>query len=533
MYRLLLRHCRLPLVVSVAFPYSFHLCGHGHFLQFAAACQVEKDIWLAAIQDATSTAPEWKNEPQSSLPDAGLATSPTEEEHHEYSATPLPTIQSLSELEGSDAVVPPSIAKAQSRPFKTMPRMDGCPLRYDGQTSSNVALSRRSSTASVKAFFAPLTFDISTRITRPSSQVRQQVDHALHDVFSDNCLTVRSQALMREEELFQVRKKTSAAMTRSNSGLSITSAMKRRYDSVIVSSRRRGSLDGHGIEPVSDSENSKTAQVIIPRRTKTTSTKRRHHPSLSLIPTEVDVLAEVDTPTLSPDGLPDSPSPLSNCSSATSSNVGSMVPSPLDPSIPLPLPPTGPHRQSETTLHTRTHDYRPKRTRSMVDNVRCFFHSRSLSPTPPSAGHLSPKSAAHTLEPESNSITQWWRRGSLRRRAQSSPDVPTDESSSPCTTPAYSSDDHHASNVTQDPHASVYSSHPDTGASQTPHSVPPTPRRVAFKDSMPYRRRSLYVSSRLDVKPPSRSDSAPSTPRKTLKSVLFFRTSSFTPIDSR
>ncbi|THH28410.1 hypothetical protein EUX98_g5771 [Antrodiella citrinella] len=175
---------------DATFPYSFQLCGYGHYLQFAASCQMEKEIWMAAIQDAMSTAPEWKNEPQSSLPDAIAATSPTEEEHHEFTATPLPTIQSLSEFEGSDAVVPPSATRSQSRPQKTTSRVDSV-LRHDGQTST-LALSRRSSTASVKAFFAPLSFDMSSRIARPSSQVRQQVDHALHDVFSDNCLTIRS-----------------------------------------------------------------------------------------------------------------------------------------------------------------------------------------------------------------------------------------------------------------------------------------------------------------------------------------------------
>jgi len=484
---------------------------------------------MAAIQDAMSTAPEWKNEPQSSLPDAVAATSPTEEEHHEFTATPLPTIQSLSELEGSDAVVPPSATKAQSRTFKTLPRMEGSTLRHDGQTST-LALSRRSSTASVKAFFAPLSFDISSRIARPSSQVRQQVDHALHDVFSDNCLTVRSQALLREEELFQVRKKPSAGMSRSNSGLSLTSAMKRRYDSVLVSSRRRSSMDGYGVELVSDSERSTPA--ILSRRPKPLGTKRRHHPSLSLVPSEGPVLAEVDTPALSPDVLPDSPSPLSNCSSATSSNVGSIVPSPLDASIPLPLSSSSSYHHRSETLNARTNDFRPKRTRSMVDNVRYFFHSRSVSPTPSSVGYPSPKAAINPLEAD-NGLVQWWRKGSLRRRAQSSPDVPGDGDESPCMTSGPSSDDHHPE--TAPLHAStLYStSTQDTGESQTPHTSPPTPRRVAFKDSMPGRRRSSYVPSRYEVKPPVRSDSVPNTPRKTLKNVLFFRTSSFTPLDSR
>ncbi|KAH8094906.1 hypothetical protein BXZ70DRAFT_896404, partial [Cristinia sonorae] len=484
-----------------------------------AACQVEKEIWMAAIQDATSMPPEWKNEPVSSLPEAIL---PAAEEHHEFTTTPLPTIQSLSELEGSDTASPPMTAKPQSRPYKTMPRMDGSALRHESQNSN---LSRRSSTASVKAFFAPLSFDISSRVSRPSSQVRQQVDHALHDVFSDNCLTVRSQALMREEELFQIRKKTPAGMSRSNSGLSLTSAMRRRYDSVLVSSRRRSSMDGQGADPSSDTENGRT----ISRRALTLGARRRQHPRLSLVSSEGSILAEADPPSLSPDIMPDSPSPLSNCSSATSSHAGSAMPSPMQGTIQLSLPLESRGKSEPTSMPIR--DYLPKRTRSMVDNFRYFFHSRSASPTPSSSGFPSPRTVTHTLDPDVNSLVHWWRRGSLRRRSQSSPDVPNDESA--CTTPGLSSDDQHI--LTDDKH-SPHMRRRDSAMSHDtdiPRSAP-SPRRVAFKESLPFRRRSLYATTRHDHQPhgPVRSDSAPSTPRRSLRTVLFFRSNSFTPLDT-
>lgn len=65
------------------------------------------------------------------------------------------------------------------------------------------ALDRRTSTLSVKAFFSPLSFE--SRVSCLSSQIHHQVDHGIHDVISDGFVTMRSQARMRDEELFQLR----------------------------------------------------------------------------------------------------------------------------------------------------------------------------------------------------------------------------------------------------------------------------------------------------------------------------------------
>ncbi|KAK7696169.1 hypothetical protein QCA50_000820 [Cerrena zonata] len=198
---------------DAAFPFSFHLFGNGHHLQFAAACQHEKDIWLAGIQEATSQPPSWQNEPVTNLQTTEkekvpIAAEVLVEEPHDLTSPGLPTIHSMGEMEDHDGAM--QIPRTYSRPFKTMPRLEGSAFRNEQLGSGYVPLSRRSSTASVKAFFAPLSFETSSRISRPSSQVRQQVDHGLHDVFSDSCIAVRSQAQMRGGELFQVRKKYSA-----------------------------------------------------------------------------------------------------------------------------------------------------------------------------------------------------------------------------------------------------------------------------------------------------------------------------------
>ncbi|OSD04518.1 hypothetical protein PYCCODRAFT_1465988 [Trametes coccinea BRFM310] len=277
------------------FPYSFHVAAYGGHLRLAASCPQEKAIWLAAIADALSTKPSWTNEPLSSFQaDEKSPLSPVDDAPAQESPSGLPTIQSLSELEkqsddkDATATTTPTSAtttpttpaggKGQLKSSRTMSRLDSFSLRQEPAhapqlaATFSAALSRRSSTASVKAFFSsPMSFD-PARIARPSAQVRAQVEHGLHDIFSEACLAARAQAQMRGEELFVLRPPASGAaaggagggsgaggglgkrstsglpLPRSNSGISIANAMgfsaaKRRYDSVLVS-RRKSSMDG-------------------------------------------------------------------------------------------------------------------------------------------------------------------------------------------------------------------------------------------------------------------------------------------------
>ena len=505
-----------PLYVIAALPYAFHLHRTGYHLHLAAACQLEKTIWMAAIEDALSILPpDWENEPIPNIPaDERPPMSATEEIASEWS-TPLPTIQSMSELETApDPNAPTALPLPSPKKMpKTISKVDGIALRQEYQLA---ALNRRTSTSSVKAFFAPLSFE--SKITRPSSQIRQQVDTGLNDVFSDTFLTVRAQAQMRDEELFQLRRKQ-GNVSRSNSGLSISGAFtsRRRHDTGVLPSRRKNSVDGI-LEVISDPEvNQKSAATVtVSKRSKSAIAKRRGKLALSVIPSQAAYFDGDQPAVQSPEGSLDTPSPLTQCSSTSSSNVGSALPSPMDGSSPLPLPVPGTVRRSDS----RRSDYGPKRARSMVDNVRHFFQPRSTSPSPSIEG--SPKTPPASLDPEPDTpggtpggLVTWWRRGSLRRRVQSSPEVPADDSA-PSTPPA--SEDSHVSSKSGEIESTAESSEP-------PSKHPPraTPRRVAFSDATPVRRRSLFSSSsRSDFG--SNSTTEPAFPRsKTLKNIFNFQ----------
>lgn len=508
---------------------------------------------MTAIHEAVAVSPTWFYEPLSSLQadDKPQSASAVDDAPLEF-GTPLPTIQSLSELESqADPLVPEPATRPKSRlDSRQRPnsRLDMA-LRQEQQmqVTSLAAVSRRSSTASVKAFFSPLSLDPSTRITRPSSQVRQQVDQALHDVISEHLMAARSQALMREEDLFQVRRKPGAVMARSNSGLSITGAMnlaakRRRHDNVLAS-RRKGSLDGGSDHP-SDLDVNGKSLTTLSGRAKSLASRRRKKPLPSLVPAasnlmKVESEAELDIPIAqSPGGLLDSPRVPSQCSSTTSSNAGSALPSPVDLAMPLHLPDLAPDatlRQSDVIIASGE-EFRPKRTRSMVDNVRYFFQSRPASPSS-SSGHNSPLPVPLVpQEPESqppSSFVQWWRKGSLRRRVQSSPEVPGEEPQLAI-----------AGRASEDNRASLFATRlPDTSEEQpskpTPDGgetrAPSNHRRVAFNDTIPSRRRSLFApSTRFRDSSPQHNapEPPPAVPRKSLKSVWFFqRSNSFTPMD--
>lgn len=510
-----------------ALPYAFHLLSPGYHIHLATACQTEKAVWMAAIQDAGSMqSPEWTNEPVPCMPaDDRQPLSATDECAPDWSAQ-LPTIQSMSEIETTptpDSTSPAPPAPSPRKVAKTVSRADGV---REYQLS---ALNRRTSTSSVKAFFAPLSFD--SRITRPSSQIRQQVDQGLHDVFSETFVTIRSQAQLRDEELFQLRRKP-ANMSRSNSGLSISGAFttRRRHDSTIVlSSRRKGSLDGAS-DILGDPElGQRPSPAPLSKRSRSKSgvAKRRGKLPLSVVPSQSSYVDGDAAAVRSPGGSADAPPPLTQCSSTSSSNAGSTLPSPMDLTIPLPIPP-------QTSGHIRPTDgwrpeYRPKRARSMVDNVKHFFHPRSTSPSPSNDG--SPHIPVVSLDIEADSpggFLPWWRRGSLRRRVQSSPEVPMDDPS-PAVTTAPSSEDSHVSKsfLTPDPSPpGPAPAHDESAANITPPRAPH--RRVAFSDALPIRRRTLLGFSRADLR------SSPSTEStllrsKTLKNIfLFQRSNSFT-----
>ncbi|PCH39229.1 hypothetical protein WOLCODRAFT_141151 [Wolfiporia cocos MD-104 SS10] len=381
-----------------------------------------------------------------------------------------------------------------------------------------------------------MTLDPTTRIARPSSQVRQHVDQGLRDVFSQNCVAARSQALLREEELFHARKKTS----RSNSGLSITGAItlaaKRRYDSVLVS-RRKGSVDVPA-DQLNDLDDGGKNLATLSRRAKSLASRRRKKPLPSIVPmvaselSKVESEAEADIPaSQSPAALLESPFAASQCSSNTSSNAESVLPSPVDL--------IGPPRQYVVVVTGE--EFRPKRTRSMADSVKYFFHSRPASPCS-SSGHPSPSSTPPALVPQEHDtwreppggFVHWWRKGSLRRRVQSSPNMPGDDGQP--TVPGRASADSRGSFLVKvQPSTTAEGS-----SSSTPEpgeKSPGSSRRVAFNDSLPTRRRSLFVPSSRQRDPSSSPQVTPdaspsSTARRSLRNMWRFqRSDSFTPMD--
>ncbi|KAI0371547.1 hypothetical protein BV20DRAFT_941647 [Pilatotrama ljubarskyi] len=575
-----------------SFPYSFHVLAHGHHLQIGAACAQEKAIWLGAIHDALAAKPTWSNEPLSSFQADDKTPLSALDEGLQESSSPsgLPAIQSMSELEKQADASPSTVevatamatGKGQLRYSRTLSRLDSFALRQDQHGSVgtfSAALSRRSSTASVKAFFSPISFD-SPRMTRPSSQVRAQVDQGLHDIFSESLVAARSQAQMRGEELFQVRmppsasgsaKRQGSGIPRSNSGISIANAMgltaaKRRYDSVLVS-RRKVSMEGVPDLPVPGENDSSGTETNVSRsapttgpgvsgRAKTLAVRRHKKQPASIAPAITTAIAQLNaeaetekrTNVRSPEALSlDSPPAASHCSSV-SSHPGSMLPSPTEESpLPIPVPglsPNGTLRQSDI-LHVGGENAKPKRARSMVSNVRSFFNQpRSDSPSVSSSsdhGRASPVPPLLVESPTSeypSGIVQWLRRTSIRRRESGS-------------SSSRSTDDHHYGSRRPLPTRNstdgvVQGRGASSVSAQPPLLISQGSQRVASDESSPKRRRSVFVPTArsrdraraprddalpADLPSPAPSASANMPSRRSIKNIfLFQRSNSLTPI---
>ena len=248
---------------------------------------------------------------------------------------------------------------------------------------------------------------------------------------------------MRDEELFPKKRVGSGAgglgaggasasggMTRSSSGLSITSAMgltaaRKKYDSVIVS-RRKNSVDEVSMLTHHANAEAETGSASLMKSSSGTpltsraknlaSRKYKKQPPTILASNlaKVESGAEVDIPlSQSPATPAESPFPASHASSTSSSNPASALPSPLEASLPLPVPDASganaaAQRQSDVIIVPQgevEEQYKPKRTRSMVDNVRSFFHSRPASPSPSSASDTASVAPVHRSSPSTTPST--------------------------------------------------------------------------------------------------------------------------------
>ena len=372
---------------------------------------------MSSLRESLGVPPSWTNEPVSSLQIDGSAeavSSTLDDEPFEMLHC-LPTIQSIPEL-SLDTEFDGGLPIAAPRPSRIPLKLDVVNLTES--PSYNVPPSRRSSTTSAKAIFAPSSSDMDTIVIRRSlPSARAQVDQGLQDVISTPCLAARSHASTHEEELFQAPKITRSSFSKSSSGLSMAGAMgvaaKNRltkHQSVRVP-RRRSLIDHQGdLDPLSGESKRRLAR--------TKSLVNRRHSKLMITP--VKRLSEI-------------PNRLSwDVMSVASTQCSSLLlASPTMEAMSLPLQsaqtepsPTRPKPEEFLGPEGR----RPKRTLSMVDSVRGFLH---LFPKTPSTPASSASAQSVPLQDQTGSpstvtagLLRRWALGPFHRRVRSTSDVP-------------------------------------------------------------------------------------------------------------
>lgn len=402
---------------AVLLPSWFRLSSKAHMFEFAASCRREKDIWVDAIRRAIVEEVPWTDEPPSSLRADFIA--PVLDNIQFETISPLPTIQSIPELDDIESVAPSA--------GETLPVAQGASqilLRVDSAKDDVMAPpggpSRRSSIASHPASVPESnTF----HLVRSTASAREQVDRGLLDVFSEKCLTARFHAHTHEEDLFEAQKVT-RSFSRSTSALTMASAMSvaaknrlTKRESVLVP-RKKSFVEGGGM--LSDTETCTTsAHSLAPK-----PGKRRQHPrKLKIVATTKATPQEGDEGDHDPSL--DSPSPMSHCSSVSFAT----------PITPLAVPAPSPASRADSCnshsefLNAHQNVCTPKRSKSMIENVRGLFAPRAVSPTTALSREPSTRSSV-----SNSSLLKWWSRESLRRRVRSAPDVPNEELPSALTT---------------------------------------------------------------------------------------------------
>ncbi|KAG6911240.1 hypothetical protein DXG01_003107 [Tephrocybe rancida] len=386
-------------------PSSFRISSKDHRFDLAAACQREKDAWLRSIGESRSHNPSWINEPTPSIRFDGkgdLIPSALDDGPFEL-VNILPTIQSIPELAGNTEYSGLTETLLMAFGSDTKHRR---PARQDVMAKQDFdPLSRRSSTASVKGIFAPLSSDSETIVIRRySSSARSRVDQGLHDVISQLCLTARSYASIKDEELFPAPRATRGVFVRSQSGLSISGMAAKsrltRHESVRVL-RRKSMID----KP--DSSPSKKSSMSSGQ----SSTSRRQSAAVS-----VTAMSDSEpqrphiphSPLLSSPSTPPLTSSTQACSSPKSSVRGSIF---FSSTIKPPRETTAEHRSPMKT------------SRSLVSGVKeLLFQSRSSS-SALSLGHSeSTDIDIHGSKARKIGSIKRWAKDSIHRRTRSAPD---------------------------------------------------------------------------------------------------------------
>lgn len=384
----------------------------------AMACQREKEVWISAFRESLTVRPTWINEPVWSLHTetrSDMLLSPADDNSPSDGIPPLPPLPSIQYLGEGDSSHG-YYREGVNQPFSRLPRPDFSARAESGSLS--IPPSRRSSTASVKAIFLPIS-ESTILIRRASPNARQAADRGLHDVFSDVCLSARYYANTHEEELFQAPRsgfvRTASGLGMAGMGVAAKNRLTKR-ESVLVP-RRKSGLDAYG--PPIEVDNSSSALKRAPT-TKSLS-NRRHAKKLKIVAVPTNLTADADG-----ELLPDSPPALSQCSSNTASNAGSILGSPVTENMPRPNPLRSKSLVPRPDLlAVNGPDYRPIRSRSMVDNMKGFLQHASESPASSVSGHgsipPSPVEPVSLAQPKINSGLLKWMTGSLRRRVTSAP----------------------------------------------------------------------------------------------------------------
>lgn len=344
-------------------------------------------MWIEALRKAVIAA-AGSTELPSNLLDENKEVAPSLA-IHDAPTEGLPTIQSETENLAELLASRPRVTKTMSE-YKTLSD-DGHSIRSDSRPHSQ-PISRRGSSNSVRAIFSPFLFDSGARLVRPTPVQRHHTDQSLSDVFSDSCREARNLAEMQGQELFQLPR----LILRSKSGMAV-SGLRGRKNSKIFN--RRSYAGPPVVFPSSSSANSTPS--AMEKRTKS----KKERPSSVMMftqswfgedstSTSASALQthSLTAPSSEEDQVQIAPpeATTSLCSSEATSNIESTFSSPIG------LKPSAlgsPYVQLETleaspeNIPNVEKEYRPKRSKSMVDNVKSFFTSPSKRlPRYPSTG---------------------------------------------------------------------------------------------------------------------------------------------------
>ncbi|KAL5529980.1 hypothetical protein ACEPAF_6237 [Sanghuangporus sanghuang] len=425
-------------------PCSFHLIFHatGHRLELAAACQREKEIWLNAIHHARSLPPTWEYEPVPTLNvSANLVNA-----HSVRNSAEIPPVPSMPFL--GDDVLAQDINPSRMSSYAT--------LKSDGTVKPN----RRQSVngSSVRAFFmnnsdngppAPPT----VLIRRVSATRRAQTDRHLADVLSQPLMSARFHAKAQDEVLFR-----DPDPPQQGTGIGVGAMAKNKLmgrESVLISKQCTPSIcsslasfvDQRSM--ISESASSITVQQHNQGSSRGKNTKKnQNRKSLSMLLTLPGAISEAEiresqmsTPSSQSAFSPSSPLPStsttnsldpfsqSQCSSAsTSAPTSSPINELFPPEVRVVGVDTLTRADGEELPEVVEHMDRPKRSRSLVSNLRGFFGTpRSLSSSPaPSLSSSRQTSVGDPLEvpdaestPQKGMLSRILRSTSLRPRARS------------------------------------------------------------------------------------------------------------------